>query len=206
MKLLVLLSAFVLSECYVISKEDNFNAIVKTVNKANTTWKASLNFDPTYYVPEDLKLLCGVKEDKHGYSKLETSYHNLEGIKIPNQFDSRKQWPHCPSISYIRDQGSCGSCWAFGAVEAMSDRYCIRSNGKIQVEISAEDLLSCCGFECGDGYVFYQIKTKPSYCYSGIRKAQIKSLSNPKYSINILLLDVMGDFLEVLGNTGTVTV
>ncbi|XP_002120307.4 cathepsin B [Ciona intestinalis] len=33
----------------------------------------------------------------------------------------------------------------------MSDRYCIHSNGKIQVEISAEDLLSCCGFECGDG-------------------------------------------------------
>ncbi|KAG0415209.1 hypothetical protein HPB47_007626, partial [Ixodes persulcatus] len=32
----------------------------------------------------------------------------------------------------------------FGATEAMSDRVCIHSNGRIQVSISAEDLLDCC--------------------------------------------------------------
>ena len=36
---------------------------------------------------------------------------------------------------------SCGSCWAYGAVEAMSDRICIASNGTKNVHISAEDLL-----------------------------------------------------------------
>lgn len=41
---------------------------------------------------------------------------------LPENFDSREQWPNCPTIREIRDQGSCGSCWAFGAVEAMSDR------------------------------------------------------------------------------------
>ncbi|EPB66535.1 papain family cysteine protease [Ancylostoma ceylanicum] len=43
------------------------------------------------------------------------------------------------------------SCWAFGAAEAMSDRICIASNGKTQVSISADDVLSCCGKTCGDG-------------------------------------------------------
>lgn len=47
-----------------------------------------------------------------------------------------------------------GSCWAFGAVEAMSDRICIASKGELQVTLSADDLLSCChmcGFGCNGG-------------------------------------------------------
>lgn len=75
----------------------------------------------------------------------------VEAENLPEEFDSKKQWPNCNSISFIRDQASCGSCWAFGAVEAMSDRTCIASNGKTQVELSAEDLLTCCGFLCGMG-------------------------------------------------------
>ncbi|CAH8429328.1 unnamed protein product [Schistosoma rodhaini] len=42
-------------------------------------------------------------------------------------------------------------CLAFGAVEAMSDRSCIQSGGKQNVELSAVDLLSCCE-HCGDGF------------------------------------------------------
>jgi hypothetical protein len=42
------------------------------------------------------------------------------------------------------------SCWAFGAVEAISDRICIASKGQLQVEISSENLVSCCS-SCGDG-------------------------------------------------------
>ena len=49
---------------------------------------------------------------------------------IPASFDARTVWPDCPSLREIRDQGGCGSCWAFGAVTAMSDRICIHSQGK----------------------------------------------------------------------------
>lgn len=34
-----------------------------------------------------------------------------EDIVLPESFDSREQWPNCPTIKEIRDQGSCGSCW-----------------------------------------------------------------------------------------------
>ena len=74
-----------------------------------------------------------------------------DDVKVPVAFDARTAWPECKMIGHIRDQATCGSCWAFGGVEAMSDRVCIASNGTAQVELSTEDMLSCCGFSCGSG-------------------------------------------------------
>lgn len=69
---------------------------------------------------------------------------------MPENFDSREKWSKCESIKEVRDQSSCGSCWAFGATTAMSDRICIASGQKDQRRISPEDLMECCYF-CGDG-------------------------------------------------------
>jgi len=75
---------------------------------------------------------------------------------LPTDFDARTQWgKNCPSVLEVRDQANCGSCWAFGAVEAMTDRICIQSNGTKKTHISAEDLNSCCddcGMGCEGGY------------------------------------------------------
>jgi cathepsin B len=71
---------------------------------------------------------------------------------IPTQFDARTQWGSiCPSVNAIRDQAACGSCWAFGAAEAMTDRTCIASNGAVTIALSAQDLVSCCSVFCGMG-------------------------------------------------------
>ena len=40
-------------------------------------------------------------------------------------------------------QADCGSCWAFGSVEAMTDRICIASKGQKKIHLSAEDVTSC---------------------------------------------------------------
>jgi len=60
---------------------------------------------------------------------------------LPDQFDGRQQWPNC--IHPVLDQGACGSCWAFAATETLSDRFCIYSHGKVNVVLSAENLLAC---------------------------------------------------------------
>lgn len=60
---------------------------------------------------------------------------------VPSTFDSREQWEGC--VHDIRDQASCGSCWAFAASEAMSDRVCIASKGAVNVVLSPEDMVAC---------------------------------------------------------------
>ncbi|XP_051831935.1 cathepsin B isoform X1 [Antechinus flavipes] len=121
--------------------------MVNYVNKLNTSWKAGHNFrnvDMSY-----VKKLCGTIMG--GAKQLPQRLMLADDMKLPENFDAREQWPNCPTIKEIRDQGSCGSCWAFGAVEAISDRICVHTNGYTTVEVSAEDLLSCCGLQCGEG-------------------------------------------------------
>ena len=69
---------------------------------------------------------------------------------LPKEFDARQKWVDCQSLTTVRDQGSCGSCWAFGSTGAMSDRVCIHSNGKYQNSISPHDLMGCCAY-CSAG-------------------------------------------------------
>ena len=74
---------------------------------------------------------------------------------LPESFDAAENWPECPSLKEIRDQSVCGSCWAFGAAEAATDRLCIATKGANQDRLSEEDLLACCdtcGFGCIGGF------------------------------------------------------
>ena len=60
---------------------------------------------------------------------------------LPLSFDWREQHPLC--VHEVLNQGQCGSCWAFAATEVLSDRFCIASNGSVNVVLSPGDLLAC---------------------------------------------------------------
>jgi len=64
-------------------------------------------------------------------------------LNLPVFFDSRNSWPYCKQLFRILDQGECGSCWAFGAVESFSDRFCIATNGSFNIELSEQQMVSC---------------------------------------------------------------
>jgi len=127
--------------------------LAQMINSINTTWKAANHFRG--YQVLTLKRMMGVL--RHADAEpdpLPTKYlHEFYTEEpVPDEFDARQHWPKCADvIGHIRDQGACGSCWAFGAAESISDRICVHSNAEQQVLISADDLLSCCGFRCGLG-------------------------------------------------------
>lgn len=122
--------------------------LIDYVNSVQNSWKAGISerFRDVPY--EVIKGMMGVKHVSH---RAKVYHHENQPRDVPESFDSREQWQNCPSIREVRDQASCGSCWAFGAAEAISDRICIHSNGQQKPHISAEDLVSCCGFSCGFG-------------------------------------------------------
>jgi cathepsin B len=88
---------------------------------------------------------------------IETFDAPMKPKAFPNAFDSRTRWPGC--VHPVLDQGQCGSCWAFGATESLrwihnvgfyhykyfifSDRFCIESNGTVNVVLSPQSLVSC---------------------------------------------------------------
>ncbi|XP_005107685.1 cathepsin B [Aplysia californica] len=120
-------------------------------NIARTSWKAGRNFHPEDHA--HVKRILGVPNlEKAEYlaRQLPRKEFLTQMRDLPDNFDPRVQWPNCTSLKEVRDQGDCGSCWAFGAVEAMTDRLCIKSNAKSQFHFAAEDLMTCCR-SCGNG-------------------------------------------------------
>lgn len=116
----------------------------------NSTWKATVYPRFTYSYEQLRKMFNLIVEDTlpEGFSP--PPLHNISENDLPENFDSREQWPNCASIKEVRDQSACGSCWAFGAATAMSDRVCIASGQKDQSRLSTQDLLECCK-SCGNG-------------------------------------------------------
>ncbi|KAL1139520.1 hypothetical protein AAG570_006503, partial [Ranatra chinensis] len=111
---------------------------------------AGENFSPDIPLSY-IKQLLGKKRRTSNDAVLpERERHTIPDSSVPQQFDSRKHWPYCPSIKHIRDQGVCGSCWAVAAASTLSDRFCIASKGIIKKPLSIEELLSCCE-DCGEG-------------------------------------------------------
>lgn len=130
--------------------EDDFvlrDSLIEEIN-ARGSWKAarSPRFEHVTF-REALGMLGSLKKPSF-VPKIQ-----LHAGDIPDSFDSRTQWPGC--IHDILDQGQCGSCWAFGATEAVSDRFCIASKGADKFVLSPQYLVSCdnTDYGCEGGYL-----------------------------------------------------
>lgn len=125
-------------------------SFVEHINKhSNAGWKASMSTRFSNYTVQEFAHLLGVLPTPQKLLESVPVRVYPKGLKLPNNFDARKAWPHCTSTRSILDQGHCGSCWAFAAVEALSDRFCIHF--QVNATLSENDLVACCGFLCGAG-------------------------------------------------------
>ncbi|CAG9786125.1 unnamed protein product [Diatraea saccharalis] len=134
---------------YAVSSHDRLHALsdefIDYINFNQNTWIAGRNFHKKTPL-KNIYVLMGTYRDYHNTHREYTprrNYTSLGKRRYPKNFDARNHWQHCPSLNDIRDQGSCGSCWAVAAASAMTDRGCIHSNGKKNFYFSSQDVLSC---------------------------------------------------------------
>ena len=96
-EVLVLIALAILGYC---DPETLSQGMIDYINGLGTTWKAEPNFigkDEEY-----VHCPCGALEGK------------IPPVDaIPDEVDSRKNWPQCKTIGDIHDQADCGSCWVW---------------------------------------------------------------------------------------------
>jgi C1A family cysteine protease len=126
--------------------------IVAEIREKVTAWEAhDASTNPLANMTrEQLLNLVGTNLD-YEYNVPETKYENVGAL--PANFDPRTdKFSKC--VHPVRDQQQCGSCWAFGATEALSDRFCIAGQDVI---LAPQDPVSCDtnNYGCDGGYLNY---------------------------------------------------
>jgi cathepsin B len=115
----------------------SFDMVDKINSNPKSTWKAGYN------KVWDGKPMKNIKRN-FGWIKKEGSVTKKDisvAQSLPTNFDSRSQWPQCSTARTIYNQAECGSCWAFGAVEAISDRFCIHLQKNVL--LSFQEMVTC---------------------------------------------------------------
>jgi C1A family cysteine protease len=71
----------------------------------------------------------------------------LSNVQLPTSID----WRDHNAVNPVRDQGQCGSCWAFSAVGAMESRAFIKGIDKFGLlKVSEQQLVDCAGGSYGN--------------------------------------------------------
>ena len=62
-------------------------------------------------------------------------------LTVPDEFDGRKVWSKF--IAPVRNQGSCGACWAFASTFALQTRLAIATGGEYNLNLSPSVMVLC---------------------------------------------------------------
>ncbi|XP_040184844.1 cathepsin W-like isoform X2 [Rana temporaria] len=140
---------------------------------------------------------------------------NLKRATTSATFPSSRDWRKMGVISEVKNQGQCGSCWAFAAVGNIEAQWGIQGAPR---NLSVQQVIDCgpCDDGCRGGYTWDAYITvlnegglvsEEEYPYSAVRKNCRKDLTAIGwiYDFQMLAKDET-EMTSYVGNHGTLTV
>ena len=83
------------------------------------------------------------EKHKKGYVKPKDFVPNAEVVDYPARTGKSVNWRYTEAVTAIKNQGQCGSCWAFSATEAVESAMILGTGGKLAVDLSPQQVASC---------------------------------------------------------------
>ncbi|XP_018021969.1 dipeptidyl peptidase 1, partial [Hyalella azteca] len=120
--------------------------LIDAINRHQQNWTAK--FYPQF---EGLSLAQifryrGGQKVRHSLRKVRNHESSMETrlrvSMLPKSFD----WRNVSGINYVRpvkNQGNCGSCYAFASIGVIESQLLLRSQGSENLDLSAEDIVGC---------------------------------------------------------------
>lgn len=150
---LLVFSSLILTNSEVISRERyekikskaSFDVIDYEDYLANYAYKQQYAFTHSYE-----ESLLSEEDDYDDYTNKNFKFLDgenifqsyIESITIPYEFNWAKKVPECFTVP-IKDQDSCGSCYAFSATFSLAKRMCLFDRKYTSLDLSPQDLISC---------------------------------------------------------------
>jgi C1A family cysteine protease len=114
--------------------------LIRTHNQGNASWKMGVN-EFTDLTSEEFRMrYLGFKKPLTSNIPRIVADYSLEDTKnLPKEWD----WRTKGVVNPVKNQGQCGSCWAFSAVGALESAWAIKT-GKLY-SLSEQQLVDCSG-------------------------------------------------------------
>ncbi|XP_042234754.1 dipeptidyl peptidase 1-like [Homarus americanus] len=135
----------------------NDHHLVAKINAAQTSWTAKVYPEFEKYTVEEMYRRGGgvrpIATHTRPFPAPTTPRQKVVIASLPENFD----WRNASGVNYIsevRDQGSCGSCYAFASMANLEAQVRITTRNRRQDVFSTQDIVSCTSLAqgCNGGY------------------------------------------------------
>jgi C1A family cysteine protease len=143
------------------------SARVDHINAQNLPWTAALNSRFRGVSLDKFSRMLGYKPESAKHKSLSADVLSATpGVALPAAYDARDTRAHeSPCVAFQpKNQGSCGSCYAFGTTSAFATRLCLSSKRAVNFDLSFQEVMDC-NTGCDGGTssdVYNTMYTKPT--------------------------------------------